>query len=58
MIDGNIKITVNTPLYDFGNYRYSEIINESELEQKHSSKFSFQETTCIENKLIVLAEQN
>ena len=53
-----IKINVNMPLFDFADYSYSEKITETKQEQKSSSQYIFQTTTCIDNQLIVLAEQN
>lgn len=58
MVNENVKIIVSTPLCDLENYSHVERIASVEVDEKPSSTFSFQETTCIENNLIILAEQH
>ena len=58
MGDDGIRVTVSMPLLDFTDYVYSETITVPKFEQKRTSKFGFQKTTSITNKLIVLAEQH
>ena len=54
----NVKIIVSTPLFDLENYLHVERIARVEVEEKPSSRFGFQETTCVGSNLIVLAEQD
>lgn len=52
----NVKIDIGTPIFDFENYTFSEVISEPKFEEIEKDDYVFPITTCIESNLIVLSE--
>ena len=61
MNDKNIKITITTPIFNFGNYTHTEKIanvEEEEEEEKPRHKYFFQRSTCISRICIPVYRQD
>jgi len=56
--EGELKINMNTGIFDFGNYSYSDKITVPTNIQDEKLEYVFPINTCLDNELIVLSEQN
>ena len=58
MEQSEIKINIETPLFNLDNYTYSEKIQEPKYEDKKVTAYVFPTTTCMTSKLIIIKDRN
>ena len=56
MEQSEIRINIETPLFNFDNYTYSEKIQEQKYENKKIIDYVFPTTTCMTSNLIIIKE--